>query len=309
MTPSPKSLIVDLLSTLPRSRAGSMPVRALVAAGRCFGIAENSIRVALARLFAAGTVDRDERGRYRLGERTEAIRREVSSWKTRHEDVRDWSERRFTVVLTPNDSAARSGTPRPGRRGAAHQQRALGLLGFRRLESGLHLRPDNLAGGVERTRERLFALDPSLRDRGTIVAGLSRLDDETEQRALGLWSPGEAVQAYAESRGRLAASEAKLATLSEEEAMVETFLVGGRVLRQVALDPLLPEEIVPAAERTDLVEAMRRYDELGRACWAAFLERFDVPHMRTPADWRVADAPLAPVFAETSARSAPGGAP
>ena len=49
-----------------------MPVRALVAAGRSFGIAENSIRVALTRLHAAGTVERDERGRYRLGARAEA---------------------------------------------------------------------------------------------------------------------------------------------------------------------------------------------------------------------------------------------
>lgn len=308
MTPSPKSLIVDLLSTLPRSRAGSMPVRALVAAGRCFGIADNSMRVALARLHAAGTVDRDERGRYRLGERTEAIRREVSSWKTRHEDVRDWSERRFTAVIVPGETG--TGQPRAGRRETTRRRRALGLLGFRSLEPGLHLRPDNLAGGVARTRERLLALDASLRDRGAVVAALCGLDRDTETRALGLWDPAEAVQAYAASRRRLAASEKRLATLSQEEAMVETFLVGGRVLRQVALDPLLPEEIVPAAERAALVDAMRHYDELGRACWAAFLERFDVPHLRTPADWRMADATLARVLEpDAGARPAPGGAP
>ena len=177
VSPTAKSLIVDLLSTLPRSRAGSMPVRALVAAGRCFGIAENSVRVALARLVAAGTVDHDERGRYRLGERTEAIRREVSSWKTRHQDVQDWSDRSFTAVFLPPEPAVRS-----GRRAAARRQRALGLLGFRSLETGLALRPDNLAGGVERTRERLLDLDPSLRECGAVVAGLCRLDPETEAR-------------------------------------------------------------------------------------------------------------------------------
>ena len=74
--------------------------------------------------------------------------------------------------------------------------------------------------------------------------------------------------------------------------MVETFLVGGEVLRQVALDPLLPDEIVPAADRAALVEDMRHYDEVGRACWAGFLEQFDVPHMRTPSDLRVAEAAL-----------------
>jgi hypothetical protein len=37
---------------------------------------------------------------------------------------------------------------------------------------------------------------------------------------------------------------------------------------------------------------MRVYDEVGRRCWADFLARFDVPHMRTPTDLRVVDAAL-----------------
>jgi len=44
--PTAKSLTIDLLSTL---RGGSMPVRALVASGALFGIAENNVRVTLAR--------------------------------------------------------------------------------------------------------------------------------------------------------------------------------------------------------------------------------------------------------------------
>ena len=286
MSPSPKSLIVDLLSTLPRSAEGAMPVRALVAAGDCFGIAENSIRVALARLCAAGTVARDERGRYRLGERTEATRREVASWRTRHEDVGDWAERRWTGVL-----AAPRGARAPRTR-ATRRERALLLLGFRRFDANLFLRPDNLAGGTPRTRERLAALDPSVAADGSLVTSLSDLDAETEQRALGLWNGDEAVAAYDFSRRALAESEKRVEDLSRAEAMVETFLVGGQVLRQIALDPLLPEDIVPGRERARLVDAMRRYDRLGRACWAGFLEAFDVPHMRTPADVRVADAPL-----------------
>jgi len=285
VTPTPKSLIVDLLSTLPRSQRGSMPVRALVAAARCFGIAENSVRVALTRLHAAGTVDRDERGRYRLGERTEATRREVSSWKTRHEDVVPWQDRGWIGVL-------QAAGARAGRRTGGGRERALRLLGLRALDAGLHLRPDNLAGGVARTRERLEALDPTARADGVKVVGLSQLDPETTERALSLWDVDTALAAYADARRRLRESEAHLHELSPEQRMVETFLVGGHVLRQVALDPLLPDEIVPAAERTALVEEMRHYDEVGRACWAGFLERFDVPHMRTPTDLRVADAAL-----------------
>lgn len=303
VTPSPKSLIVDLLSTLPRSRRGSMPVRALVAAAACFGVAENSIRVALARLHAAGTVCRDERGRYRLGERTEATRREVASWKTRHQDLRDWSERAWVTVLSPS---------RPGRasrRHASRRERALLLLGFRRLEPGFHLRPDNLAGGAPRTRERLVSLDPTVGEDGSVVARLSELDARDEQRALALWNVDEAVDAYAAARERLARSRRRIPGLGAEAAMVESFLVGGQVLRQIALDPLLPEEIVPAADRTALVEAMRRYDELGRACWAEFLARYDVPHLRTPSDLRVADARLSPLSSPLDSPLDRSGAP
>ena len=71
-------------------------------------------------------------------------------------------------------------------------------------------------------------------------------------------------------------------------AMVESFLLGGRAIRQIVLDPLLPEPLVPAAERGALVAAMRRYDRVGRACWAGFMRAFDVlPEARAPVDLRL----------------------
>src|SRR5262249_20980091 len=78
MEPTAKSVILDLLSTIGER---SMPVRALVAAADFFGIEENSLRVALARLLAADTVERDERGAYRLGRRAAAVQRQVRSWR------------------------------------------------------------------------------------------------------------------------------------------------------------------------------------------------------------------------------------
>ena len=72
--------------------------------------------------------------------------------------------------------------------------------------------------------------------------------------------------------------------------MVESFLLGGRTIRQLVLDPLLPETLVPAAEREALVAAMRRYDRVGRASWARFMRGFDIlPEARTPADLRIVE--------------------
>jgi hypothetical protein len=71
--------------------------------------------------------------------------------------------------------------------------------------------------------------------------------------------------------------------------MRESFLIGGRAIQRLALDPLLPREILDPHERAALQRALRDYDRRGRECWAAFLARFDVPHRQAPADTRAAD--------------------
>jgi hypothetical protein len=73
------------------------------------------------------------------------------------------------------------------------------------------------------------------------------------------------------------------------DAMVETFRLGGQVIRQLVLDPLLPEEMAPAAPREALAAQMRDYDEFGRGCWAEFLAKHGVSRRRTPADLRVVE--------------------
>jgi phenylacetic acid degradation operon negative regulatory protein len=79
------------------------------------------------------------------------------------------------------------------------------------------------------------------------------------------------------------ASEARLPRLPADAAMVESFLLGGRVIRELVLDPLLPEPLAPEEQRRTLVQAMRRYDRAGRGAWADFLARHGAPHVSTPA--------------------------
>jgi phenylacetic acid degradation operon negative regulatory protein len=276
MQPTAKSLILDLLST---QRDASMPVRALVDAGALFDIAGNNVRVTLARLLESGLVSRDARGHYRMGPSATAVQTRVASWRRLHENLAEWDGGYIAVHRTRRSSAGRPA----GRR----SQRALRLMGFRELEPRLALRPDNLAGGVAAAREQLAALGL---ESGALVATLRDLDPLTDRRARGLWDADEIEAAYLESCRRLARSAARLPSLAVEQAMVETFLLGGSVLRQLVLDPLLPEVVVATAPRQALLEDMRRYDRLGRSCWAEFLARYDVPHLRNPVDLRVSDA-------------------
>ncbi|MEB2344024.1 MAG: PaaX family transcriptional regulator [Deltaproteobacteria bacterium] len=270
---SARSLILDLLSTL---RRGSMPVRALVEAGALFGLAEGSVRVALTRLLAEGLVERDERGSYRLGAGARAVSERVTGWRRLDERLRVWNGS-WLVVL-----AAKAARP-AGRRARAAHERALRLLGFRELAPGTALRPDNLAGGIDAARAELVRLGLAA---GSLSAELRALDPVTDARARGLWDGAALVAGYRRGVRELDRSRRRLAQRSESAAMVESFRLGGAMLRRLALDPLLPEPIVPGAERAALVEAMRRYDEAGRACWAPFLERHGVRHRRAPADTR-----------------------
>ncbi len=261
--PSPRSLVLDLLSTL---RDGSLPVGALVAAAGLFDIPENGVRVALSRLLARGLAVRDERGRYRLGPRAAALNERVVSWRRLEERLRRWDGGWLGVQHAD----------RRGRRGEA-AERALRLLGFARLAPGLRVRPDNLRGGVESARDELSALglEPE-----ALVFTLGGLDPRTEARARRLWDTTALRERYAESLRVLAASEARLPSLAEADAMVESFALGGRVIRALVQDPLLPEPLVPADERRAVVAALRRYDRAGRRSWAAFLARHGAPHAR-----------------------------
>ena len=86
--------------------------------------------------------------------------------------------------------------------------------------------------------------------------------------------------------------------------MVETFVLGGEVLRTLAFDPLLPEPILPASAVDDLVREMRAYDRLGRDVWRRFLRRLDAPELLSPVRSCVIDTTAPPPDAATGAAAA-----
>ena len=253
MSPTPKSLILDLLSTLSR---GAVPVRGLVAAGRLFDIPENRLRVALARLLAAGAVERDEHSHYRLAEGPNAVSNQIRSWRRAPGKRRPWSGAWIAV----------QGRTRDGARGRG--ARALRFLGFRGFEPGFALRPDNLEGGVEDARLRLEHLGLAAPAR---VFQIRELDAASERRARGLWDARALRAAYRSTIATLDASAARLPRLPREAAMAESFRLGGAAIGGIVLDPLLPEPLLDASELDALIAAIRRYDRLGRRVWAGWI--------------------------------------
>jgi phenylacetic acid degradation operon negative regulatory protein len=271
--PTPKSLILDLLSTLG---GRSMPVRALVDAAALFAIEENSLRVALTRLVAVGTLERDDRGEYRLGKRAHAVQHQVITWRHLEERVRPWQGGWIGVST--------AGLPRRARSELRRSERALRFFGFRELAPGLEVRPDNLATSLADLRNELASLGLPA---SAPVLAIAELDSGADGRARGLWDARRLVADYRRSAAELAASEVRLPALSVRAAMIESFLLGGRVIRQLVLDPLLPEPIVETAERRALVGAMRRYDKVGNACWRGFFADYRLTSLRAPVDSKI----------------------
>lgn len=293
MQTTARSLILDLLSTL---RRGSMPVRALIEAGALLGIEENNIRVSLARLYASGRVERDERGRYRLGPAVAAMSGRLRGWRELGTRMRAWRGDWVAVHQ-----------PRLGR-GASRKrrERALELLGFRELDSGLSIRPNNLRGGVEGARTSLVGLTTgpidgnearSTRTKSETanpgrVFRIEELDPSSDLKARSLWDADCLAGEARKSVHRLRGSAAALDQRPEAEAMLESFVVGGEVLRQLMRHPLLPREILDPEPLALLLDEMKRYDALGRGAWARFLARHEVPHRALPLDARQSNRDL-----------------
>jgi phenylacetic acid degradation operon negative regulatory protein len=258
VTPTAKSLILELLVA---GAGQELPVRLAVAAGRLFDISDNNTRVALVRLSSAGLIEAAGRGAYRLAEAAEDLAREVASWRTTEDRIRAWHG---GYVAVHSASLGRTD------RGALKRRaRALSILGFAELDRGFHLRPDNLEGGVDGVRARLYALGLE-RKASVFVAG--SFSSDAEARARSLWDGKALTASYKKLRGQLEKWLAHARDLEPDTAARESFLLGGRAIRHIVYDPLLPPPFVDADERRAFIATVRIMDREGRRIWRRFFD-------------------------------------
>lgn len=247
-----KQLILNILSVTD----SEVSAGALVAIGELFEITGNSIRVALARLLSHGLLERDSPGSYRLTAGAAPIQRHVASWPRLEEGLVFWEGDWAAVYCSRPGDLSRTAVKK--------RLRALAFLGMRELEPGLWIRPNNLKGGVSKLRLRAMELGLDKRSR---VFALGEMDSQSDALARTLWDTDAIEAGYRDHEERLRMSAQTLPHLPLEDAVVESFLVGGLVLNALAFDPLLPPELLAGSSRRSLIEQMQHYNKLGRMRW------------------------------------------
>ena len=253
MRPSAKKIILDLLLS-----SGGRPLSARNAITSCswFDISENSVRVALVRLSSDGLIEAADRGHYRLTAAAHELADDVATWRTAEQRMRPWNGQYIAVHC--------GALGRTDRTALRRRDRALDMLGFRELDRGLHVRPDNIEQDIDAVRRRLYKLGLE-QEAGVFV--VSAFDAARERRLRKLWDGKALNRSYRSQRASLERWLARAPKLDRETAAREAFLVGGSAIRAVVFDPLLPEPLVDTAARHAFVETVRRFDRCGQAIW------------------------------------------
>ena len=257
MTVKPKSLILGLLLA---SRNAPMSSRMVIATCELFGINANSARVTLARLCSDGYVDSKNRGFYILGEKSETLSHEASQWPNQGSRLRPW-QGDYACVHTAH-------LPRSDRSQFSKRERALRLMGFTPLESGLHIRPNNIDADLGAIEKHLHTLGLEKRAYVFTAQQFKQTDTEKIEQC---WQPLLLNQAYHEQTRELSEWLGKRGELSLPQAARESYLMGHKAIRNIVFDPLLPPPMIDEQARAEFFETVKQFDRVGQGIWQSFL--------------------------------------
>lgn len=261
--PTAKKIVLDLLLAVDPE---PLTARDAVSACGLFGIRESNARVSLTRLCSEGLVESAARGSYRLSPSAHQLATEVASWRRLETRMRPW-DGKYIAIHTAD-------LGRSDRTALRQRERAIAMLGFRALRRDVFIRPDNIEDDLQQVRDRLVRLGL---DADALVYRASDFPTADHARIADLWD-GEALNAdYRATRTRLEGWLARHPRLDLETAARESFLLGGEAIRKLVFDPLLPEPMVDAEARHQLLEATLHFDQVGQGIWRKLIRLDALP--------------------------------
>jgi len=252
-----------ILSMLQASNNKAMPVKAMVSAGKIFGFTGNTIRVTTTRLIRERTIESDERGLYRLSDKSIMFSQFIESWRLGENRQKEWNGS-WLCYLTPKVTAKRHD----------EAKKAFDIFGFKEGLPGFWVRPDNLSikmGDLESLLLRTVRIES-----GEMFIGKQFSEKLNTQWQKYLWPVEKLLCNQKEFLVKMEKSADRIETMPLENALVESYLIGSKAIRLLFTDPLLPKEIMDNTYSIALSNAMLAYDEIGKRIWSKRFEEIQI---------------------------------
>lgn len=259
-TVTAKSLILDLLRT---SKPSALPVCLLIDTGAIFGISENALRVNLNRLIKRDVISQDNRGYYQVSDTTSPLRLWVSSWREGELRIRPWQQQWLSLQLSGNLKV----------KATAQVQRAAYRFGFRQFWGDCWIRPDNLQ---QSSLELVRLLTQLSGENNFMLMRVSEFETELDPRAL--WSASTLEKNYQTQIALLNTSLASIESADLAKKFRDSFILGGHCIHTLAIDPLLPDEMINIQLRDELTQLMKSYDRVCRPFWQQLFLQYKFKH-------------------------------
>ena len=253
---SAKKLILNLV------KAADQPISAptLVRIGALFELEANNIRVTLNRLVAQGLLILSGQGGYIFGQEAQVFADQQKRWHALEQSLKQWDGSWLAIYV--------ANLGRRDRKQLRKRERATTLWGFREFEQGLLIRPDNLKIDIAILKQNLveLGLEPQ-----ACLFRASELQCEQLPSDLALWPLQQLNDKYLELTAEMQLWLTDYASKSLQDAARESFLIGDKVLHEIAYDPRLPGEMINSASRQNMVETMIQFNAVGRAIWSELI--------------------------------------
>ncbi|HBL19701.1 MAG: PaaX family transcriptional regulator [Gammaproteobacteria bacterium] len=257
--PVARKLLLKLLGSRENIQ---MNAASAVRVGALFGISENNIRVTLTRLQSMQLITLVERGYYALGENGKQFAKEISQWRSAEDSLMSWGN--DWVVAQTNT------LPKSDKKQQRTNERALKLVGMRKLVSDMYIRPNNILDGAKGVRGKLQTLGLSKK---VMVFSATDFEDKMHNKAMELWRQDDLEGLYRNGCEEIEQSLKHLHRLPLEEATKESYVVGDSALYRLVFDPLLPSPLVDVALRKRYRDLVKHYDDVGAEIWHRFLSK------------------------------------
>ena len=254
MTPlNAKSFILDLFLA---SSGQTLSIKQILNAAKILEISENNIRVAVTRLSHENMIESISRGHYKLSANAENWGSIILHRDHALKSNPDWNQQYIGILTTH--------LGRSDRTALNHREKILKHAGFRELETGFFIRPDNLTLNLNELTQKLVHQGLESEAKFMLIAQFS---DNTQNKIIDLWDTQKLNQRYEKYTLQLQQWLSHYQAMNQIERARTSFLLGRETIALMLTDPLLPSTWVNTALRADFFTAVIQLDQIGQDTW------------------------------------------